>query len=80
MIAEASVIQDVPAPIEWQGKANVKWTRTVPINPMVSNNSEIIFETLPTVTISEQIGVQLDRQYATTQFPVYSTGTVILHP
>jgi len=76
LIAEASVIQDVPAPIEWQGKANVKWTRTVPINPMVSNNSEIIFETLPTVTISEQIGVQLDRQYATTQFPVYSTGTV----
>lgn len=76
LIAEASVIQGVSAPPEWQGKANIKWTRTVPINPMVANVSEIIFETLPTVTVQEQIGVQLDRQYATTQFPVYNTGTV----
>jgi hypothetical protein len=43
---------------------------------MVPNVSEIIFETLPIVTVTEQIGVQLDRQYATTQFPTYNTGQV----
>jgi len=43
---------------------------------MVANVSEIIFDKLPVVTVQEQIGVQLDRQYATTQFPTYNTGTV----
>jgi hypothetical protein len=67
----------VNAPSEWQNRANVKWTRTVPVNPNIANDTEIIFETLPTVTISEQVGVQLDRVYANnTQFPIYNTGTV----
>ena len=67
----------VNAPSEWQNRANVKWTRTVPVNPNIANDTEIIFETLPTVTISEQVGVQLDRVYANnTQFPTYNTGTV----
>ncbi len=78
LIAEATVINGAPVPVDWQGKPNIRWSRTVPVNPMVANVSEIIFETLPTVTVSEQIGVQLDRQYATTQFPVYNTGTVRL--
>ena len=76
LIAEASQIQGAPVPLNWQGKANIRWTRTVPVNPMVANVSEIIFEKLPTVTVKEQIGVQLDRQYATTQFPTYNTGTI----
>ena len=64
-------------PEEWRGKANVKWTRTVPVNPNISNDSEIIFETLPNVTISEQVGVQLNRTYTNnTQFPTYTTGKV----
>ena len=78
LIAEATTIEGVPAPAEWQGKPNIRWTRTVPVNPMVANVSEIIFEKLPTVNISEEIGVQLDRQYTNGQFPTYTTGTVKL--
>jgi len=78
LIAEATTIEGAPAPVEWQGKPNIRWTRTVPVNPMVANVSEIIFEKLPTVNISEEIGVQLDRQYANGQFPTYTTGTVKL--
>lgn len=77
LIAEAAVINGLPAPAEWQGRANVKWMRTIPVNPNVSNDSEIIFETLPAVTVSEQIGVQLDRTYSgSAQFPTYTTGQV----
>lgn len=67
----------VNAPQEWQGRSNIKWMRSVPVNPTVSNDTEIIFETLPTVTLSEQVATQLDRIYPNnTQFPTYSTGTV----
>lgn len=77
ILAEAAVINGLPAPQEWQGRANVKWTRSVPVNPNISNVSEIIFEQTPTVTVDELIGVQLDRQYSgSVQFPTYSTGTV----
>jgi hypothetical protein len=70
LVAEADA-----APAQWQGKANVRWTRSVPVNPNVSNISEIIFETLPTLQIQEQVGVQLDRVYTNGQFPTYNTGT-----
>jgi len=77
LIAEAAVINGQPTPVEWQGRANVKWTRTISVNPNISNDSEIIFETLPIVTVSEQVGVQLDRTYPNnTQFPTYTTGQV----
>lgn len=67
----------VNVPQEWQGRANIKWMRQVPVNPNVSNDSEIIFETLPTVTITEQVGTQLDRTFpGGNQFPTYSAGTV----
>jgi len=77
ILAEAAVINGALAPQEWQGRANVKWTRSIPVNPNISNVSEIIFEQTPTVTVDELIGVQLDRQYSgSVQFPTYSTGTV----
>ena len=76
LVADAATIENNPTPPDWQNKVNVRWTRTVPVNPMVPNVSEIIFETLPIVTVKEQIGVQLDRQYATTQFPTYNTGKI----
>ena len=63
-------------PPEWRNRTNVRWTRSVAVNPLTPNISEIIFETEPIVTVSEQVAVQLDRQYASTQFPTYSTGTV----
>ena len=77
ILAEAATINGAPVPTEWQGRANVKWTRTVPVNPNISNVSEIIFENTPTVTVDELIGVQLDRTYPSgNQFVTYTTGTV----
>ena len=58
ILAEAA---NVPA--EWKNKLNVRWSRTVPVNPQISNKSEIIFETVPTIKITEQIGPHLDRIY-----------------
>ena len=79
LLAEAQTIQGQSAPQEWQGRPNIRWKRTVPVNPNVSNVSEIIFSKLPEVTVSEQVGVQLDRIYSgSQQFPTYSTGTVRL--
>jgi hypothetical protein len=77
LLAEAAVINGLPAPTEWQGRANVKWIRSVSVNPNISNVSEIIFEKEPEVTVTELIGVQLDRIYSgSIQFPTYNTGTV----
>ena len=63
-------------PTEWKDKPNVRWSRRVPVNPTQENISEIIFSELPTVTLKEQVGVQLNRTYVTTQYPTYSTGKV----
>lgn len=77
LIAEAATINNQPVPTDWQGKANVRWKRTVAINPTVSNESEIIFEQLPDITVSEQVATHLDRIYSgSIQFPTYTTGTV----
>jgi hypothetical protein len=77
LLAEAQLIGNQPVPSDWRNKANIRWTRTVPVNPNVSNVSEIIFETTPNVTVDEIIGVQLDRIYSgSNQFPTYTTGTV----
>jgi len=64
-------------PAQWQNRTNIKWSRTVPVNPNVSNISEIIFETVPELVVTEQVGVQLNRIYSgSVQFPTYNTGTV----
>lgn len=77
LLAEAQTIQGAPVPTEWQGRANVKWSRTVPVNPNVTNDSEIIFAKTPLIEVSEQVGVQLDRIYSgSQQFPTYTTGQV----
>jgi hypothetical protein len=76
LIAEAQNVNDTAVPTEWQGRPNVRWKRTVPVNPNISNVSEIIFDKLPQVTVKEQVAVQLDRLYAAGQFPVYTTGSV----
>ena len=77
IVGELRQLNGQPVPQEWEGRANVKWSRTVQINPTLSNNSEIIFEASPNVTIQEQVGVQLNRTYPNgQQFPTYSTGTV----
>ena len=77
LVAEAQLINGQSVPTQWQGRPNIKWSRTVPVNPNVSNVSEIIFSKLPQVTVSEQVGVQLDRIYSgSQQFPTYTTGAV----
>ena len=77
LIAEAGIIENQPTPTEWQGKANIKWTRSIPVNPNISNISEVIFERPPAVTVTEQIAVQLNRIFPNNQqFPQYSTGKV----
>ncbi len=63
----------------WRNKLNVKWTKPISVNNKATNTSEIIFEDtkLPTVEVSEQIGVRLDRLYENNeQFPTYTTGLV----
>jgi len=69
-----STLRNVPA--EWKNKPNVKWTRSVAVNPTAPNVSEIIFETEPTIRVSEQVGVQLNRTYTSGQFPTYAGGTI----
>lgn len=77
IIAESNVINGEPVPQEWQGRPNVKWSRSVSINPNISNISEIIFETTPTITVDEIVGVQLNRIYSgSIQFPTYTTGLI----
>ena len=72
LLAEA-----VNVPEQWRGRPNIKWIRSVPVNPNVSNVSEIIFENVPDLVVTEQIGPHLDRIYsAAGQFPIYTTGTV----
>ena len=76
LLAEAELINGNEVPNEWVGRPNVKWTKTVPVNPNSTNISEIIFETTPTVLIDELIGVQLNRTYTNGQYLTYNTGTV----
>ena len=76
LIGQLSNLNDIVIPNEWKNIPNVKWSRTLPVNPTTPNESEIIFTTEPNIKISENIGIQLDRSYTNTQFPSYSTGTV----
>ena len=76
LTTEATQIFGQRIPPEWKDTYNVKWVSKTLVNPTLSNSSEIIFETLPTVTIEEQVGVQLNRVYTTSQNPTYSTGEV----
>jgi hypothetical protein len=76
LLSEAVTINNTFVPAEWQNKPNIRWMRSVSVNPNVSNVSEIIFETEPELIVEEIIGVQLDRTYANGQFPIYTTGQV----
>jgi hypothetical protein len=76
LLSEAVTINNIIVPAEWQNKPNIRWTRSVSVNPNVSNVSEIIFETEPELIVEEIIGVQLDRTYANGQFPIFTTGQV----
>ena len=63
-------------PEEWVGRLNVKWSRIVTLNPYENNTTDIIFTKIPELEITEQVGVDLDRIYDNTQFPIYSSGNI----
>ena len=44
-----------PVPFDWQGKYNVKWTKTINVNPSLPNTTKIRFYKRPTVSINEII-------------------------
>ena len=77
LAAEIDRYNQTSIPNGWQNKINIKWIKTIPVNPGAPNNTEVIFVEEPSITISEQITVQLDRTYPNNQqFPVYTTGSV----
>lgn len=76
LLTKINQINNVIVPSEWKDRINAKWTTELYVNPLIQNDSEIIFDKLPNVTIEEHVGVQLNRTYTTSQFPTYSTGTV----
>ena len=75
-VTEITKINDQQIPNNFQNQLNAKWTRTIPVNPLDLNTSTVIFDDLPKVTISENVGVQLNRTYTNGQFPIYNTGQV----
>ena len=42
-----------PIPIEWEGKYNVKWQKTINVNPSLSNTTKIRFYQRPVASIKE---------------------------
>ena len=76
LLTESTIVENQEVPSEWKGTHNVKWIGKTTCNPIADNVSEILFETLPKIEITEQVGVQLDRVYNTSQYLTYSTGTV----
>ena len=45
----------VPVPFEWENKYNVKWQKTVNVNPLLSNTTKVRFYRRPKVDITESI-------------------------
>jgi hypothetical protein len=55
-----------PVPQNWQGTYNVKWTKTVNVNPRLANTTKVRFYKRPKITISETI------------LPIYTRTTNII--
>ena len=49
-------------PIEWVGTFNVRWQRTVNVEPFGKNNFPILFATEPAITVTEIVKPYLERQ------------------
>ncbi len=76
LVGTAEYINGTTPPKEWANRNNVMWQHQLYANPTVANSSEIIFDKKPTISISEQVSVQFDRQYNTTQTVTYNSGSV----
>jgi len=58
ILGELSEYQDtngitLPVPLDWENKYNVKWTKTINVNPALANTTKIRFYQRPTATITE---------------------------
>jgi hypothetical protein len=76
LVTEITKINNQLVPNIFKNQLNAKWSRTIPVNPLDLNTSTIIFNNTPKVTISENVGVQLNRTYNNGQFPIYNTGQI----
>jgi hypothetical protein len=76
ILGEAIIVDSLLVPLEWQRRNNIMWQRTVLVNSSKTNTADITFDKKPTITIHEQISVQLDRKYDTTQTIIYNSGSV----
>jgi hypothetical protein len=45
----------LPVPLDWENKYNVKWTKTINVNPALANTTKIRFYQRPVVSITEII-------------------------
>lgn len=52
-----------PVPNNWSDRYNIKWSTILTIDPTKSNNSEIIFENAPGVSIEEKVRGYLEYVY-----------------
>ena len=67
-------------PIEWQGIPNIRWQKSIMVNPSLRNSSPIRFYSLPRVITEELFTPYLVRTYSTSSSPetiTYSSGLVI---
>lgn len=58
ILGELSEYQDengitLPVPLDWENKYNVKWTKTINVNPALANTTKIRFYQRPVATITE---------------------------
>ena len=58
ILGELSEYQDengitLPVPLDWENKYNVKWTKTINVNPALANTTKIRFYQRPIATITE---------------------------
>ena len=58
ILGELSEYQDtngitLPVPLDWENKYNVKWTKTINVNPALANTTKIRFYQRPQATITE---------------------------
>lgn len=66
----------IDVPDRWRDKINIRWSRSIFVNPTLENETEIIFEKVPTIEISELLSVQQDRNYTINQFLTQSAGLI----
>ena len=62
ILGEAEKFTDeTPVPIDWVGTFNVRWSRTLNVEPFKKNNFPILFEREPAIAVTEIVKPYLER-------------------